>query len=223
MMFKTVARMGAVLGMCGALAVSAQQIQEPKIAAIPFVLQWKNQPLAFQSAGNTLSVTAGEKTDMFRDPNATYNTNTAPLLLFTPDADFVLSARIAHDFAEKWDGGALVLWSDDAHWVKFCFEKDYTGAHRVVSVATNDISDDCNSVAYAGGAAYFKMAKAGNVITLYSSATGKDWLLVRHLQFNAAPVQVGFLAQSPTGKKCTVAFRDIRYENKKIGDPYKGE
>lgn len=206
------------------MIATAQQAQDKiKIDAIPFSLQWKNQPLSFKTATNSLEIKAGEKTDMFRDPNATYNTNTAPILLFTPDADFVLSARIGHDFAQKWDGGALVLMSDDTHWVKFCFEKDYTGAKRVVSVVTNDISDDCNSVAYTSKAAYFKIAKAGNVITLYTSETGTDWLLVRHLQFNTAPVQVGFLAQSPTGSACTVTFSDIRYLNKKISDPYKGE
>ncbi len=44
-----------------------------------------------------------------------------------------------------------------------------TGAHRVVSVVTNDISDDCNSVKLKQNDIYYKMAKAENVIALYFS------------------------------------------------------
>jgi hypothetical protein len=88
-----------------ALATNAQQTHDqPKIVGIPFSLHWKNVPVEFKTTSNMLTIKAGEKTDMFRDPSVTYNTNTAPLLLFTPDADFVLSARIAHDFSQNWMG-----------------------------------------------------------------------------------------------------------------------
>jgi regulation of enolase protein 1 (concanavalin A-like superfamily) len=67
------------------------------------------------------------------------------------------------------------------------------------------------------------MAKAGNVITLYSSVDGLKWLLVRHFQFETKPgFTLGFLAQSPTGKRCTAKFSHIKYEARKIKDPYEG-
>lgn len=94
----------------------------------------------------------------------------------------------------------------------------------MVSVVTNDISDDCNSIAVSDTKAHFKIAKADNVITLYASTDGIKWLLVRHLQFNASkPLRVGFLALSPTGNICAVDFSDIHYQVKKIKDPYVGE
>lgn len=204
-------------------SVAAQVTQVPKIAALPFELHWLNHPLRSSVQSGTLSILAGAKTDMFRDPNVTYNTDNAPKLLFTPDSDFVISAAINHSFANKWDGGALVLFKDSAHWIKFCFEKDYTGAHRVVTVVTNNISDDCNSVAIPGNKVYYKMAKAGNVITLYYSTNNQNWFLVRHLQFNeTGDLQLGFLAQSPLGKQCMVNFSAIRYQAKRIADPYAG-
>lgn len=113
---------------------------------------------------------------------------------------------------------------DSLNWIKFCFEKDYTGARRVVSVVTKDISDDCNSVAISGDLVYYKVAKAANVITLYYSLDNRKWFLVRHLQFNnKKDLKIGFLAQSPTGKQCTVQFSAIKYEAMKIKDPYAGE
>lgn len=202
----------------------AQVMETIRIASIPHPLTWNNKPLAYSLDRGTLSITAGPKTDMFRDPNVTYNTDNAPKLLFDADDDFVLSAGIQHPFSNKWDGGALVLIEDPLNWIKFCFERDYTGAKRIVSVVTKDISDDCNSVSLTGTKVYFKIAKAANVITLYYATDNKKWFLVRHLQFNnRKKLKLGFLAQSPTGQTCTVAFSDISYAKKRISDPYLGE
>ena len=51
------------------------------------------------------------------------------------------------------------------------------------------------------------------LISLYANAQKPD-----NPGFN-----VGFLAQSPTGTRCEVKFSNIRYEKKKIKDPYLGE
>lgn len=192
--------------------------------SIPFPMYWRVEPKQFVPLKNGFTIVAGPKSDMFRDPNVTYNTDNAPKLLFQPHEDFVLSTAIAHDHVYKWDGGAIVLLQDSLNWVKFCFEKDYTGARRVVTVVTRNLSDDANSIEIKGNKVYFKVAKAGPVITLYCSTDQKKWLLVRHFQLNSTlPVQAGFLAQSPTGEKCSVTFSDIRYEAKKIKDPYTAE
>ena len=213
-----------VLLICSLFCNLYAKAQSPSLPSIPHPLSWENVPKDFRVSGNSLSITAGEKTDMFRDPNVTYNTDNAPKLMFRPDEHFVLTVAVEHAFDSKWDGGAIVLKQDSLNWVKFCFEKDYTGARRVVSVVTKNVSDDCNSVSLKSDRVYFKMAKADTVITLYYAEDGKNWFLVRHLQFDAQPgFRVGFLAQSPTGKQCTVRFSDIRYEAKKIKDPYLGE
>jgi len=202
----------------------AQTTDSVKLSSIPHALGWDIPPSGFSNSNGVLVITAGPKTDMFRDPNVTYNTDNAPKLLFVPDEDFVLYASIQHSFKNKWDGGAIVLMEDSLNWIKFCFEKDYTGARRVVTVVTKDISDDCNSAAIPGDRVFFKMAKAGNVITMYYSLDGKKWLLIRHLQFNnKKDIRIGFLAQSPTGDKCVVRFGNIQYAAKRIKDPYAGE
>ena len=204
--------------------VIAQEADSAKINSIPRSLSWNNTPQKYSIKNDVLTIVAGKKTDMFRDPNVTYNTDNAPKLLFNADSNFVFATAIEHSFANKWDGGAIVLIQDSLHWIKFCFEKDYTGKRRVVSVVTNDISDDCNSVELKENKVFYKMAKADNVITLYYSANNKNWFLVRHLQFNSSrDLRIGFLAQSPEGNSCTVKFSDIRYESKRINDPYLGE
>ncbi len=194
------------------------------VPSIPHKLFWENTPKRFSVNENEIEIVAAEKTDMFRDPNVAYNTDNAPKLLFEADEDFVLTASIEQAFYSKWDGGAIVIKQDSLNWIKFCFEKDYTDARRVVSVVTKNISDDCNSVEMNANKVFYKVAKADNVITLYCSANGIKWYLVRHLQFDARKgFRVGFLAQSPTGKQCEVKFSNIVYQVKKIKDPYLGE
>lgn len=163
---------------------NAQQSGTVNISTIPVPLTWYNKPISFATKAGNLIIVAGEKTDMFRDPNVTYNTDNAPKLLFQPAENFILTASIQHSFFNKWDGSAIVLIEDSLNWIKFCFEKDYTGARRVVSVVTKDISDDCNSIEITSNKVFYKLAKADNVITLYASTDGKKWLLTRHLQFN---------------------------------------
>lgn len=210
-----------ILLLCSAL-IHAQET--PTITAISKKLFWENKPVNWSFQHQTLTIQAGAKTDMFRDPNVTYNTDNAPKLLFQPDSNFILTAAIEQSFANKWDGGAIVLKVDSLRWVKFCLEKDYTGAKRIVSVVTNHVSDDANSIAIYGNKAFFKMAKAGNVLTLYVSIDGKKWLLIRHIQMDIPEkFSVGFLAQSPTGQSCTVRFTNIQYAAKKLKDPYVAE
>jgi regulation of enolase protein 1 (concanavalin A-like superfamily) len=202
----------------------AQSADTLRLPSLPRPLSRENSPIRVQLNGSRLLIEAGEKTDMFRDPNVTYNTDNAPKLLFVADSNFVLTAAIHHNFVSKWDGGAIVLKTDSLNWIKFCFEKDYTGRHRVVSVVTKGISDDCNSAAVSGNTVFYKVARAGNVITLYYSLEGAHWFLIRHLVFDSPSLlKVGFLAQSPTGKNCTVTFSDIHYSTRRIRDPYLGE
>lgn len=224
-LFSFVAKAIMLLAISVLTKVVIAQQDSIRIEAIPSGMTWENNPLKFTVNGkNSFTIVAGEKTDMFRDPNVTYNTRNAPILLFTPDQDFVLITAVEHSFASKWDGGAIVVMQDSLNWIKFCYEKDYTGARRVVSVVTKNVSDDCNSVSFTANKIFYKIAKADNVFTLYYSADGKNWFLVRHLQMDTNNnLKIGFLAQSPTGKKCTVKFSHILYRAVKIKDPYTGE
>lgn len=202
----------------------AQNNDSLKIAGIDKWLKWENKPNKYQFNKSSITIYSGEKTDMFRDPNVTYNTDNAPKLLFKADSNFIFSAAIEHAFKSKWDGGALVIKSDSLNWIKTCFEKDYTGARRIVTVVTKGISDDCNSVELHSNKVYLKVAKADNVITIYYSENGLKWFLIRHFTFDAiGDLKIGFLAQSPTGKDCKVTFSNINYKKKKIKDPYLGE
>jgi len=111
--------------------------------------------------------------------------------------------------------------ADSTHWIKFCFERDYTGAHRIVSVVTNEYSDDCNSVSLPTDRVLLKVAKAGDVIILYYSQDGRSWFMVRRLRYVfTKPLLVGFLVQAPGDRESVVRFSHIQYQLKKVVNPF---
>jgi hypothetical protein len=84
------------------ITLLAKAQQPPvKINGIPQLLYWENTPNSVSLKAGVLEIEAGAKTDMFRDPNVTYNTDNAPKLMFVPDKNFVLTATIEQSFVNK--------------------------------------------------------------------------------------------------------------------------
>jgi regulation of enolase protein 1 (concanavalin A-like superfamily) len=131
---------------------------------------------------------------------------------------------VSHPFASKYDSGGFIVEVDPRHWFKFEFERDYTGAHRVVSVVTSDYSDDANAMSIDSDSAYLQVARLGDAFYLYESSDGKGWYLVRVFHFeHAGALKVGLIAQCPEGKSVTINFSDVRYRAGRVHDIWKGE
>jgi uncharacterized protein len=195
-----------------------------RIPGIPKPCHWINPPPAFEIDRQGIEITASPKTDMYIAADGSYATDNANRVVFDADPDFIFSAKISHPFANRWDGGGFVLEGDAENWIKFCFERDYTGAKRVVSVVTRGTSDDSNSIAFDASHAYFQMAKMGDVVFLYASDTGKPWYLVRVMRFKFdGKLQIGLLAQTPEGESNRVGFTNIKYKPTAMKDYWKGE
>jgi regulation of enolase protein 1 (concanavalin A-like superfamily) len=195
-----------------------------RIPGIPKEAQWVNPPSAFHISGHGLEIVASPQTNKYIAADMSMVSDNANRLVFDADPNFILSTQIDHPFAKMWDAGCLILEGDTENWIKFCFEGDYTGAKRIVSVVTRGTSDDSNSIALDKNAAYLEMAKIGDVVFLYSSATGRDWFMVRVLKFQFdGNLRLGFLAQTPEGDSNRVHFGHIKYSPTVMKDYWKGE
>jgi Protein of unknown function (DUF1349) len=96
----------------GLLALSTvlvlAEAESASLHGLPTKLTWQNVPVAWNVTGSTnLTIQSGKNTDWFVDPFDGSVHNNAPILLFDPDMDFVLSARVKVFFKTKWDAGAL--------------------------------------------------------------------------------------------------------------------
>jgi uncharacterized protein len=199
--------------------------QQVSLSAVPGKLAWKNSPGAWHSeGGNRLTISAAKMTDWFVDPFDGKVSNSAPILLFEPDPDYVLSAKVSVDFHTKWDAGAFMIWADDHHWVKLSFELSPDGQPTMVTVVTRGLSDDCNSVSIAGKEVFLQIARSGKTYVLYFSTDGRDWKILRTFSLDTDLKQrVGFEAQSPAGAGVEVSFSEVHYAPHKIKNIYTGQ
>lgn len=195
----------------------------PSIPGLPGALQWQNAPRSWHfDDKKVLTISANAKTDWFVDPFDGTVANSAPILLFTPDSDYVLSTRVTVKFVTKWDAGALMLWGDDHHWAKLSFEYSPDKKPTLVTVVTRGLSDDCNSSSVQSDSVYLRIAKSGSTYVFYFSTDGNDWHILRTFSLDTElPIRVGFEAQSPAGSGATANFSAITYNPHRIGNIYK--
>jgi len=216
-----------IIGISGLLICFASALvfaqTTPPIPGLPGTLTWQNSPRAWKiDSKNVLTISSNPKTDWFVDPFDGTVAKTAPILLFTPGPDYVLSARVAVQFTTKWDAGALMLWGDDHHWAKLSYEFSPDQKPTLVTVVTRGLSDDCNSLSLAGDSVYLRMAKSGNTYVFYFATDGKNWQILRTFSLDTdLPIRAGFESQSPEGSGAVAKFSAITYDPHRIGNIYK--
>jgi regulation of enolase protein 1 (concanavalin A-like superfamily) len=203
------------------------QSQEIKISSIPYLMHFENEVLDYKIINdNHLKIVAPANTDLFITPDGSYATNKSPRLLFKPYSNFILTSKIKLEFNSKWDAGVLLIYNDSKHFAKFCFENDFKGQPRIVSVVCNDVADDCNSMAISSNEIFYRIigSAKNNTFGFYYSEDGKEWFPIRGFRLNKTDnLQIGFSAQSPTGKECSVEFIDINFQERKPNDYWKGD
>jgi regulation of enolase protein 1 (concanavalin A-like superfamily) len=194
------------------------------VSSLPFSLRRLGTPVASSVDDDSLTIVAGPRTDWFVDPGTGSAKLDAPALVAPTDGDFLLSARVEVDFTSRFDAGVLALWRDERTWAKLCFEYSPDGEPMVVSVVTRTTSDDCNSEVVAGNAVWLRIARIGHQFAFHASSDGTAWRLVRHFGLaDGDQLEVGFLAQSPTGDGCTARFSEIRFNQTTLADLRSGE
>jgi regulation of enolase protein 1 (concanavalin A-like superfamily) len=193
------------------------------IPGLPGALSWQNAPRSWNlDSKNVLTISSSAKSDWFVDPFDGTVANSAPILSFTPGADYVLSARVTVYFSTKWDAGALMLMGDDHHWAKLSFEFSPDGKPTLVTVVTRGLSDDCNSLNVSGDSVYLRIAKSGKTYVFYFSMDGGNWQILRTFSLDTElPVRVGFESQSPAGSGAVAKFADVIYDAHRTGNIYK--
>jgi regulation of enolase protein 1 (concanavalin A-like superfamily) len=195
-----------------------------ELSSLPFSPRWLGAPLTWSADGDTLTIAAGPRTDWFVHPGTREAKLDAPAFVGPTAGDFLLSARVEVDFASRFDAGVLALWRDEQTWAKLCLEYSPDGEAMVVSVVTRSTSDDCNSSIVAGNSVWLRIARIGREFAFHTSTDRTAWRLVRHFALtDDDEIEVGFLAQSPTGEGCTARFSEIRFSATTLADLRSGE
>ncbi|HEX3089079.1 MAG TPA: DUF1349 domain-containing protein [Ilumatobacteraceae bacterium] len=146
--------------------------------------------------------------------------NAATLLGALTAGDFQFSARVSVDFTSQYDAGVLLLWIDERHWAKFCFEFSPAAEPMVVSVVTREQSDDANAFVVDDRSVWMRVSRVDSVYAFHASTDHETWRLIRVFTLGE-PLDghlIGFEAQSPTGDGCRVTFDQIRFVAERLED-----
>jgi uncharacterized protein len=197
------------------------------VAGIPFPLtpspgsSWR-----VDRGAGTVAVTASPHSDIFVDPgtdgqvNAKTLLNASTLMGVLPDGDFQFSARVSADFISTFDAGVLLLWLDDRHWAKLCFEFSPDGEPMIVSVVNRNVADDANAFVVAEDSVWLRVSRVGSAYAYHASTDGARWRLVRvfALDIPGVTASIGLEAQSPTGNGCEISFTDLSFTAARLRD-----
>jgi uncharacterized protein len=137
-----------------------------------------------------------------------------------PAGDFRFRARVTVDFRARCGAVVLLLWLDDQHWAKFCFEFSPASQPMVVSVVTRGSSDDANAFVVPDRSVWLRVSRVDRVYAYSASTDAMTWQLVRVFSLGDAVAdhQLGFEARSPTGDGCTVTFDQSGFTRQRVQD-----
>jgi regulation of enolase protein 1 (concanavalin A-like superfamily) len=196
----------------------------PSIEPLPSPLRWLASPPAWRAGERSLELSSGPATDLFIDPAGGAALQNAPALVGEVEGDFLFSARVRPELASTFDAAVLLVWKGETSWAKLCLERSPQGEPTVVSVVTRGVSDDCNSFSVEGGEVGLRIARLAGCFAFHASSGDGFWRLVRYFTLGGeGAVEIGFLAQSPTGEGCRARFEQIAYEKRRLVELRNGE
>jgi regulation of enolase protein 1 (concanavalin A-like superfamily) len=188
--------------------------------ALPFALRPQGgKACTFELDDKALRVTGEAGSDLFIDPSGEGGTppEAGYLLGAPPEGDFTLTARATVPFVSVFDAGVLLVYAGPERFAKLCFENSPQRKPMAVTVVTRGTSDDSNAFfVEEGDALWLRVSRTGHAWAFHASLDGAWWRLLRYFTLGestepAGAVQVGFLAQSPTGEGIEVLFDEIAY------------
>lgn len=174
--------------------------------------------------GNEVRIYAPGHTDYFNNPipengKLMVPQGNAPFYYKDVTGDFVFKAKVIPEHKTTYDAACLMLIQDQMVWVKAAFEMSDFGTTPVVSVVTNQVSDDANGCNIEGGELWLQLTRKGNNVAVHYSLDGENYYMVRvcALPLNET-VMVGLEAQCPMGEGAYRRYQDVSLEMVTVDD-----
>lgn len=200
-----------VLLMINSLSVHAQVQAVKRVHSIPYDLSVYNKPISYFIENDRVTINSSGETNLFNDPNGKYKICNAPMILFEPQGDFTLIAKVAGKLCQVYDVAALVIYQNEDVWAKLCYENSVNKKPTIVSVVTRTFSDDCNSLE-AGDSAYLSIVKKGDQYSFFYSPDTQEWIMIRTFNLETKDkIKVGFAAHGIGKARFTGTFSEILF------------
>ena len=186
--------------------------------------QWMNQS-EIREDGARIEIKATPQSDFFCNSGSASeegitpeSLSNAPYYFTEIEGDFVMQAKVSHDFKDTYDSSSLMVMVDLKNWAKACFEMTDFGTHAAVSVVTKQgESDDANGCNLDGNTAWLRVCRVDNTFSFHYSTDGEHFFMMRFFSLPAGKkVRAGLLAQAPVGNGGARIYEDLLIENRTV-------
>lgn len=184
---------------------------------------WMNESsISFRN--DALVMYATEKSDFFCNHTPTAevgitpeNLTNAPFFYTEVTGDFVMKVKVSHEFKDTYDSASVMVMKDLHVWAKACFELTDFDTNAVVSVVTNEVSDDANGCNIDAKEVWLQIARLGNSFAFHYSLDGRKFDMMRFFSLPVEEtVKVGLLAQAPLGQGGERVYEHFSLELKSV-------
>jgi len=172
--------------------------------------EWINPPPHYEDRGDTLLVTTGLQTDFWRHTSYGFVHDSGHALVQDlPDAR-AIELSVSADFDHDFDQAGVMVWADEAHWIK-CGVEYADGVIGLGAVVTDGSSDWSTAPVpeWQGHRVFVRVSRQGDALTVRAGISPTQWRLVRLAPIDPSlPWRAGPYAASPSREGLVVAFSD---------------
>jgi len=192
--------------------------------------KWLNESKV-TAVSDKITLLATQKSDFFRNPSAVGadgitpdSLSNAPYYYQDVTGDFVMKVKVSLDFKDVYDAASIMVMESEQIWAKACFELTDFDTHAVVSVVTNQLSDDANGCNIDSDYVWLQVTRMNQAFAFHYSTDGKNFFMMRvfHLPVSET-IKVGLLAQAPIGSGGERHYEGFHLENKTVKNIRVGE
>jgi regulation of enolase protein 1 (concanavalin A-like superfamily) len=140
-----------------------------------------------------LTIIAGPKTDQWM------NDNSAPLMLYPIEGDFVVQVKVAFFPKRHVQGAGIGLRTRQTPNTFVRIKREFHNGEQKIAVNANQNGEpiDLGSTPYSGDVVYFKIERIGSLCSLSYSPDKNKWILLKeNFAFTSQEIELYFIALS---------------------------
>ena len=177
-------------------------------------MKWYNEPPAWRTDGDAVTVTCGAKTDFWRKTHYGFIRDNGHFYFKEVEGDFVAEVKVSGEYQALYDQAGLMLRADEENWLK-CGIEFVEGVQHLSVVVTHDFSDwSVAPLPENPPSIWLRVTRKAEAVEVEYSLDGASYTLARVTYMGEAPrMQVGVMCASPEGNGFLTSFEGFAVRN----------
>ncbi|HLO51580.1 MAG TPA: DUF1349 domain-containing protein [Kamptonema sp.] len=174
-------------------------------------MQWYNEPSEWYEDQDIIHVTAGAKTDFWRQTHYGFIRDNGNFYHREVAGDFTAEVKITGDYRSLYDQAGLMIRESENIWLK-CGIEFVEAVQNVSTVVTRDYSDwSVIPLSVPPVSLWLRVKRQAETIEVQYSLNGEDYSMMRLAYLTDVSIlQVGLMCAAPQGEGFVVQFEGFK-------------